>query len=319
MKALRWAIPIALSASLAGCQFLSVDTATGNLFPVPAAKRYDEATLTDIESQIYRKVNRYRDSLGLSPLTLDRSISRQAKIHSQRIAAGIVPFGHAGFDRRAKVISTATPYRTIAENVAVNRGYDDPAEITVQGWIESEGHRQNMAGNFDTTGIGVAIDGEGKLYFTQIFLRRDTAVSSATAPVLPLGGSSLIALERSTNEQVNRYRLSKGLRPLTLDPIISAEARRFSQKMAAKQAPFSHDGFEGRMKAVQVMIPLRSMGENLAWMKGYPDPVSQAVRGWIASPGHEKNMVGDFDTTGIGIAKNAEGAYYFTQLFVKRR
>jgi uncharacterized protein YkwD len=61
------------------------------------------------------------------------------------------------------------------------------------------------------------------------------------------------------------------------------------------------------------------MGENLAFMKGYPDPVSVAVKGWINSPGHQKNMVGDYNLTGIGIAKNNAGEYYFTQLFVKKR
>ena len=89
--------------------------------------------------------------------------------------------------------------------------------------------------------------------------------------------------------------------------------------MAHKQAPFSHDGFAGRVKAVQRKIPLEKMGENLAFMKGYPDPVSVAVKGWINSPGHQKNMVGDYNLTGIGIAKNNAGEYYFTQLFVKKR
>jgi len=44
-----------------------------------------------------------------------------------------------------------------------------------------------------------------------------------------------------------------------------------------------------------------------------------AVKGWINSPGHQKNMVGDYNLTGIGIAKNNVGEYYFTQLFVKKR
>lgn len=82
---------------------------------------------------------------------------------------------------------------------------------------------------------------------------------------------------------------------------------------------FSHDGFEGRIKAVQRIIPLEKMGENWASMKGYPDPIAVAVKGWINSPSHQKNMVGDYNITGIGIAKNNADEYYFTQLFVKKR
>jgi uncharacterized protein YkwD len=30
-------------------------------------------------------------------------------------------------------------------------------------------------------------------------------------------------------------------------------------------------------------------------------------------------MVGAYDLTGIGIAKNAKGEYYYSQIFIKRR
>jgi len=43
------------------------------------------------------------------------------------------------------------------------------------------------------------------------------------------------------------------------------------------------------------------------------------VQGWLKSPGHRKNIKGDFDVTGIGVSKNAQGDYYFTQIFIKRQ
>ncbi len=39
----------------------------------------------------------------------------------------------------------------------------------------------------------------------------------------------------------------------------------------------------------QAITILEKMGENLAFMKGYTDPVSVAVKGWINSPGHQKS------------------------------
>jgi uncharacterized protein YkwD len=53
-------------------------------------------------------------------------------------------------------------------------------------------------------------------------------------------------------------------------------------------------------------------------MMGFADPVTQAVEGWIDSPGHHANIKGNFDLTGIGVVKNEQGEYYLTQLFVKR-
>jgi uncharacterized protein YkwD len=317
MTAFRWLVAIAL-AGLAGCSMPTPEAIAPSSLPSPVALPFDTANLAALEARVFRKVNQYRRSRGLTPLNLDRSVSQQARLHSQRMANGISPVGHGDFDRRVRAIAVKVPYRSAGENVAVHPGYDDPVAIALKGWIESPSHRQNLEGNFDTTGIGIAADSGGKLYFTQIFLEKSPAIAPNSTDVLA-AGSSLIPMEQATNDGVNRYRASRGLRPLTLDPRVSYEARLFSQKMAAKKAPFSHDGFEERMRAVQRLIPLRSMGENLAWMKGYKDPVDQAVQGWIKSPGHEKNMVGDFDTTGIGIARNSEGAYYFTQLFVKKR
>ena len=91
-------------------------------------------------------------------------------MHSQSMAQGQVEFSHQGFDQRAKVLSNKISYRRLAENVAYNQGYQDPAQKAVAGWIESEGHRQNMIGDYNLTGIGVAKNQQGEYYFTQIFI-----------------------------------------------------------------------------------------------------------------------------------------------------
>jgi uncharacterized protein YkwD len=126
------------------------------------------------------------------------------------------------------------------------------------------------------------------------------------------------SLEQSIHEQVNQYRQSRNLPPLTLDARISQQARAHSQAMASS-GDLSHDGFEQRVKAIAREIPYRASAENVAFNQGYSNPGEQAVEGWINSPGHQKNMVGNYDLTGIGVAKNAKGEYYFTQIFIRRR
>ena len=132
-----------------------------------------------------------------------------------------------------------------------------------------------------------------------------------------VASSPINDLEKAVNQQINQYRESKKLPPLSVDPRITQIARIHSENMANGKVRFSHDGFEGRAKAIT--IPYQSVSENLAYNMGYIDPVRNAVEGWIKSDGHRKNMEGKFNLTGIGIAKNAKGEYYFTQLFVRSR
>ncbi len=140
------------------------------------------------------------------------------------------------------------------------------------------------------------------------------------APVPEIAtASSASAMEQKIHEQVNQYRASRNLPLLKLDPRISEACRTHSKAMSEGKVPFSHQGFEQRVAAIAQSIPYRSAAENVAYNLGYSDPVTQAVQGWIESPGHRKNMEGTFDLTGVGVVQNAKGEYYFTQIFIRRR
>lgn len=45
--------------------------------------------------------------------------------------------------------------------------------------------------------------------------------------------------------------------------------------------------------------------------------MQQVVDGWIESPGHRKNLLGDWNFCTIAGYKNAAGLWYFTQLFAR--
>lgn len=124
-----------------------------------------------IEQAAHTQINEYRKQRGLSPFTLDKNISDIARIHSQNMASGTVPFSHNGFQERVQAIGTKISYSSAAENVAYNMGYTDPATKAVQGWLNSTGHRQNIEGNYNMTGIGVHKNAKGEYYFTQLFIR----------------------------------------------------------------------------------------------------------------------------------------------------
>ncbi|WP_419418958.1 CAP domain-containing protein [Legionella sp. D16C41] len=127
------------------------------------------ASNTQMQKDILRYINQYRSKHSLSPLQLDESISKEATLHSQNMAAHRVPFGHQGFSTRIKhLYSVIKGARAGAENVAYNY---KTAKIVTDGWIKSPGHRKNIMGNYNLTGIGIAYDKEGKIYYTQLFIR----------------------------------------------------------------------------------------------------------------------------------------------------
>ncbi len=139
---------------------------------VTAAKTASVSPPTRLEQTVHQQINQYRQSHNLPPLTLDPRISKVARAHSQAMASGKVPFGHAGFEQRVEAINRIIPYRTAAENVAFNKGYSNPTQQAIEGWIKSNGHRINIEGQYNLTGIGVVKNAKGEYYFTQIFIRK---------------------------------------------------------------------------------------------------------------------------------------------------
>ncbi|ALF51924.1 alkaline-shock protein [Nostoc piscinale CENA21] len=129
------------------------------------------ATPRELEAAVFNQINKYRASLGLPALIRNSTIDNQARTHSQNMAQGRVAFGHDGFGARIQAIAVTIPYSAAAENVAYNQGYPDPATQAVQGWLRSSGHLANIKGNYNLTGVGVAVNSRGAVYFTQIFIR----------------------------------------------------------------------------------------------------------------------------------------------------
>lgn len=88
------------------------------------------------------------------------------------MAAGTTPLGHEGFAHRVKALRHVMTCRRTAENVAFDQGHRDPAAEAVSGWLASRGHRENIEGPYELTGVGVVSYASGEVYFTQIFVGR---------------------------------------------------------------------------------------------------------------------------------------------------
>jgi uncharacterized protein YkwD len=123
---------------------------------------------TVLENQVFIKINQYRTQRGLPPFKKMPIVAQQAQEHSISMAMGKTAFSHDGFSIRIqKVRSQLSGVMGAAENVAMGTVSLD--EI-IRSWINSEGHKENILGNYTHTGVGVAKSTDGSLYYTQIFI-----------------------------------------------------------------------------------------------------------------------------------------------------
>jgi uncharacterized protein YkwD len=115
------------------------------------------------------EINNFRIAHGLNKLQLDNYISQLAKDHSKLMAQHKIEFGHGGFSARTHELYKKFSHSSgMAENVAY--ADLDQTKPLVHSWLTSSGHRKNILGHFNLTGIGVANDANGRVYATQIFV-----------------------------------------------------------------------------------------------------------------------------------------------------
>ena len=123
-------------------------------------------------------------------------------------------------------------------------------------------------------------------------------------------------MTKSILDYVNEYRHSKGLSSLRPLDIASRQAYIHSKEMASRETGFGHEGFDQRMQAIK---------QNIGWITASAENVAygqlsarEVVKGWLNSPGHKKNIEGNYTFTGIGVYQDRKGIIFFTQIFLRK-
>ncbi len=125
------------------------------------------------------------------------------------------------------------------------------------------------------------------------------------------------SLEQQVVDLVNKQRAANGLGMLTSNWELCRVARYKSQDMIDK-GYFSHTsptyGSPFRMME-SFGIKFSAGGENIAYGQSTPQEVMNA---WMNSSGHRANILSpSYNQIGVGVAKAANGTYYWTQMFIK--
>jgi uncharacterized protein YkwD len=141
-----------------------------------SATRSARVNATSDERRAFDLINAERRARGESSLVWDAELTRMARLHSESMARQNF-FDHTNpqgenMTMRARACGVCG-WSAIAENIAYNAGYDDPAAFAVERWLASPKHRANLLRDgFTHSGIGVARAADGRVFFTQVFVTR---------------------------------------------------------------------------------------------------------------------------------------------------
>jgi len=130
-------------------------------------------TAAEVAKEVYVQTNRYRKSVSLNALKVQKELNAIAQKHSQAMASGRLPFSHQGFDQRVEEVKAyAKKDWRVAENLYATYNTRNIGQNTVKDWVASPGHKENLDGRFIFTGIGVARSKSGEYFITQLYVGR---------------------------------------------------------------------------------------------------------------------------------------------------
>ena len=155
---------MAICVSLTSCSKDSID----EIDSADLTSKVPPVSYTSIELQVLDLVNAYRVEQGLPELQSVDEGSIQAAAHNEHMITND-EVCHDFFGTRYEALVKGVQARAVSENVAY--GYNS-AEAVVNAWIKSEGHKKNIEGDYTHFGISVKAGKDGKLYFTNIFVRK---------------------------------------------------------------------------------------------------------------------------------------------------
>ena len=108
----------------------------------------------------------------------------------------------------------------------------------------------------------------------------------------------------------NKERKAEGLPPLTIDPRLTKAAEAHAVDMSGHSV-MSHDGSDGSHPADRIAKQKYRyvlVGENVAQGQ---ENVKEVMKAWMNSPGHRKNILGEFKQMGASVYKDEKGSPFW--------
>lgn len=131
--------------------------------------RVENYAYNDLELDMISRINAYRINNGLNALEPISHISYKSEEHNEYMIKNDV-VGHYYFESRSNNIKQVLGAVDVSENLAYNYNTNNAA---FNAWINSEGHKENIEGDFTHFGISIKTNPDnGRKYYTNIFMKR---------------------------------------------------------------------------------------------------------------------------------------------------
>jgi uncharacterized protein YkwD len=138
-----------------------------------APPRPPPAVPVELEALAVEAVNDERRARGLTALEIDPRLGEVARAHSRDMARRGY-FSHVapdGTNVQQRVRRHGLDFVRVGENLHKSVNYEDPVAVAVRSWLASPHHRELLLSpDFRLTGMGVALNDDGVVHFTQLFL-----------------------------------------------------------------------------------------------------------------------------------------------------
>ena len=145
-------------------------TARPSAAPSTSTGDYTTLSVTAQEQKLLDLLNQDRRANGLPALALDAELSRIARIKSADMRdQGYFAHESPTYGNAASMLASfGYAFRGVGENIA----HHASVEKAEAAFLSSPGHRTNLMGSqWTKVGIGVAVDRNGFVYVTQLFVR----------------------------------------------------------------------------------------------------------------------------------------------------
>lgn len=121
-----------------------------------------------METEILDLINAHRLELGLNALQGLDAIKAEAYGHTDYMIDNS-EVSHANFYSRRNNLMNNAGATSVAENVAY--AFSSPQSV-VNAWLNSDGHRDVIEGDYTNFDISAEQDDNGKWYYTNIFIKK---------------------------------------------------------------------------------------------------------------------------------------------------
>lgn len=128
----------------------------------------DNEGSVSIIQEILQLVNAHRESFGMQTLEFNDLATQLAEEHTE-FMINAKEISHDYFSERANRLFDEEKATNVGENVAVGQR---SAKDVMDAWLNSQGHRENIEGNFTHIGISAIKNDAGRYYYTQLFLKK---------------------------------------------------------------------------------------------------------------------------------------------------